>query len=200
MPYETLVAGNVVTASWANASVRDQVVTPFATAAARTSAVSAPVEGMLSYLADSNKFEGYTGTQWLSLAGGPRVMLTRAANQSINNNSLTNISWDTEVTDPEGMIAVTNATVTLNSAGLWLVIANITFAVNGTGDRILVINQNGSEVGGQGGPPMGTANTHRLSASQILNAAASDTVTIGAFQNSGGAVNVTGRLSIVRVG
>lgn len=64
MPYTTLVAGTTITASWANASVRDQGVTPFATAAARTSAVTAPVEGMLSYRTDADVFEGYDGTGW----------------------------------------------------------------------------------------------------------------------------------------
>lgn len=64
MPYTTLVAGTTITASWANASVRDQTVTPFATAAARTSAVTAPVEGMLSYRTDADVFEGYDGSGW----------------------------------------------------------------------------------------------------------------------------------------
>lgn len=67
MPYTTLVAGNVITASWANASVRDQVVTPFASASARDSAITVPVEGMLSFLADSDSFVWYDGSAWQGL-------------------------------------------------------------------------------------------------------------------------------------
>lgn len=63
MPYTTLVAGTTITASWANASVRDQVVTPHASAAARASAVTAPPEGMLSWLSDVNSPEWYNGSQ-----------------------------------------------------------------------------------------------------------------------------------------
>jgi hypothetical protein len=70
MPYTTLVAGTTVTASWANASVRDQVVTPFATAAARTSAVTVPVEGMVSYQSDVDLLEHYDGSAWRAV-GGP---------------------------------------------------------------------------------------------------------------------------------
>lgn len=64
MPYTTLVAGTVITASWANASVRDQVVTPFASTAARTSAITAAVEGMVTYQTDTDKLEIYNGTTW----------------------------------------------------------------------------------------------------------------------------------------
>lgn len=64
MPYTTLVAGTVITASWANASVRDQSLTPFANSAARTSAITSPVEGMLSYRVDGKTFEGYDGVGW----------------------------------------------------------------------------------------------------------------------------------------
>lgn len=65
MPYTTNVAGTTITAAWGNANVRDQVVTPFASAAARTSAITSPVEGMLSYRSDNKVFEGYDGTGWI---------------------------------------------------------------------------------------------------------------------------------------
>jgi hypothetical protein len=69
MPYTTVVAGTVITASWGNANVRDQVVTPFATAATRTAQVTAPVEGMLSYLADNDAYECYWGGGWVNIFG-----------------------------------------------------------------------------------------------------------------------------------
>lgn len=64
MPRTTLVAGTTITASWANANVRDQVVTPFASAAARTSAIASPAEGMVSYQSDTDRFDYYSGAAW----------------------------------------------------------------------------------------------------------------------------------------
>lgn len=69
MPYTTLVAGTVITASWANACVRDQGVTPFADASARTSAITSPVEGMLTYLTGSDQLHFYSGSVWVPVPG-----------------------------------------------------------------------------------------------------------------------------------
>lgn len=66
MPYTTLVAGTTITASWANANVRDQVITPFASAAARTSAIVSPVEGMGTYLTNNKTFDLYNNSAWIS--------------------------------------------------------------------------------------------------------------------------------------
>lgn len=68
MPYTTNVAGTTITAAWGNANVRDQVVTPFATAAARTSAITSPIQGMLSHRADlgsTGNLERYSGSAWV---------------------------------------------------------------------------------------------------------------------------------------
>lgn len=64
MSYTTLVSGTTITAAWANANVRDQVITPFASAAARTSAITAPIEGMVSYQNDTNALYYYDGAAW----------------------------------------------------------------------------------------------------------------------------------------
>lgn len=86
MPYTTLVAGTTITASWANASVRDQSVTPFATAAARTSAITSPVTGMLSHRADGFAFEGYDGTGWV-LAAQHQVFVRKTADETLSSNT-----------------------------------------------------------------------------------------------------------------
>lgn len=68
MPYTTNVPGTTITAAYGNANIRDQVVTPFAGTAARTSAVASPVDGMVSYLSDSPKrLEIYDGSTWRQL-------------------------------------------------------------------------------------------------------------------------------------
>jgi hypothetical protein len=70
MPYTTVVTGTTITAAWSNANVRDQVVTPFASSAARTSAVTSPIEGMVSYLSDVNTLEVFDGASWLNVIIG----------------------------------------------------------------------------------------------------------------------------------
>lgn len=64
MPYTTIVSGTTITASWANANIRDQVVTPFASVSARASAITTPVDGMLSTLTDVDGLDYYNGTAW----------------------------------------------------------------------------------------------------------------------------------------
>lgn len=67
MPYTTLVAGTTILASWANACVRDQTVTPFANAAARTSAIATPVAGMVSVLTTAPiTLDVHNGSTWIS--------------------------------------------------------------------------------------------------------------------------------------
>jgi hypothetical protein len=56
MPWTTVVSGDYITSAWANANVRDQVVTPFATTTAR-SAIT-PVQGMISTLTNGGATEG----------------------------------------------------------------------------------------------------------------------------------------------
>jgi hypothetical protein len=64
--YTTVVAGTTITASWGN-NVRDGLVSGFASASARASAVTAPITGMYTYRADlgtNGGYEGYTGSAW----------------------------------------------------------------------------------------------------------------------------------------
>jgi hypothetical protein len=56
MPWSTIVAGTNITSSWANANVRDQVVTPFSDTVAR--AAITPVVGMISTLKTNTATEG----------------------------------------------------------------------------------------------------------------------------------------------
>lgn len=58
MPYTTNVAGTTITASYANANIRDQVVTPFASTSARDSAITSPVVGMVVYISSNDSSEG----------------------------------------------------------------------------------------------------------------------------------------------
>ena len=70
MPRKVFTAGEVLTAADVNSNLMDQAVMTFADAAARTSAISSPVEGMLTYLADVDLFQFYNGTIWVNVNPG----------------------------------------------------------------------------------------------------------------------------------
>lgn len=68
--YKEFNTGDVLTAADANGYLASQVVMVFANASARTSAISSPQEGMISYLKDTNSTEYYSGSAWVALGGG----------------------------------------------------------------------------------------------------------------------------------
>ena len=73
---ETLLSTEV------NDYLMDQTVMRFASAAARTAAIPAPVEGMMSTLDDTNRTERYDGATWrpTSRVAGGKVTTTSDAN------------------------------------------------------------------------------------------------------------------------
>ena len=68
--YKEFTTGNVLTAADANGYLASQVVMVFASAAARTSAIASPQEGMISYLKDTNSTEYYSGSAWVAIGSG----------------------------------------------------------------------------------------------------------------------------------
>ena len=68
--YIEFTTGDVLTAAQANGYIASQVVMVFASAAARTSAIASPQEGMFSYLKDTNATEYYSGSAWVAIGGG----------------------------------------------------------------------------------------------------------------------------------
>jgi hypothetical protein len=67
--YKEFSTGDVLTAADANGYLASQVVMVFASAAARTSAIASPQEGMISYLKDTNATQYYSGSAWVSVGG-----------------------------------------------------------------------------------------------------------------------------------
>jgi hypothetical protein len=67
--YKEFTTGDVLTAADANGYLASQVVMVFADAAARTSAITSPQEGMISFLKDTNATQYYSGSAWVSVGG-----------------------------------------------------------------------------------------------------------------------------------
>lgn len=130
----------------------------------------------------------------------PACLARRAAAQSIPTGVTTAVLLDTEhVDNTAGMFAPTSATITIGDPGVYSVSAGGIWAIAAAGDRVCMIYVNGSEIdGGGASAPGSAANLIRQSASQKVLLSAGDTVEMRVFQSSGGAVNFTGRLSVVR--
>lgn len=88
MPRTTLVAGTTITASWANANVRDQVITPFASASARNSSWTSPIEGAYAHLSDVNYLTHYDGTDWVRSAHNIVAYQELTANSTAYNSTI----------------------------------------------------------------------------------------------------------------
>jgi hypothetical protein len=69
--------GDVLTAAQANGYLASQVVMVFASAAARTSAIASPQEGMISYLKDTNATQYYSGSAWVNIGGAGSPLTTK---------------------------------------------------------------------------------------------------------------------------
>lgn len=66
--FKTFTAGAVLTATEVNTYLMQQSVMVFASSAARSSAITAPSEGMISYRSDANIVEYYNGSAWQPVA------------------------------------------------------------------------------------------------------------------------------------
>lgn len=74
--FKTFATGDVLTAADANGYLM-QGVWVFANAAARTSAVTSPQEGNMSYLKDTNSLEYYSGSAWVAVDTGASPLTTK---------------------------------------------------------------------------------------------------------------------------
>lgn len=141
----------------------------------------------------------------LSPSGPAFAQVSREATQSTTSGSYATLSFDTVQHDPYGMYAAGSPTkLTIPVTGVYSIAANIAFASNATGDRILRIDVNGSGIA-----------SHRIAArsggmTEIRTAwidrlVVGDYVELKAWQDSGGALNIDSqstrnRLSIAWLG
>ena len=87
-----VVPDEPIESAWGN-TIRDRTVTPFANVAARTAAIAAPTEGMISYLADTGAFEQYYGATvgWRPPWNTAWGEIGRTVNANVNQGSIATI-------------------------------------------------------------------------------------------------------------
>ena len=194
MPYTTLVAGTTITASWANANVRDQTIPVFASAASRDASVTSPIEGMHAYTSDTNTLWFYTGSDWLFQSGPPpRFRLTGggAGQTGVVSGASTIATWanGTEVTDTEAAIAIGTGVFTCPSAlaGRWSFEFATAFEAASTGLRASWLQHSVStrRYAQSSQTNQSAAGGEAFTGAAEIVLAASDTVAVYVYQTSG---------------
>lgn len=106
-------------------AVEQKLILSYASAAARTAAIPAPVAGMVTYLLTPKRIEMYDGTRWVVIGGKvPQAAIETTTAQSIPHNTATALGWTggTELYDTDGIYtasAPSRFTVPAGLAGKW---------------------------------------------------------------------------------
>ena len=81
MAYKVFTNGSVLNASEVNDNLMNQAVITFTNSTARASAITSPVEGMVTYLADTDTYQFWNGSAWTNLtsAGGSGNIIINGA-------------------------------------------------------------------------------------------------------------------------
>ena len=94
MAFKVFTNGSVLQASEVNDNLMRQAVSTFSNAAARTAAITAPSEGMLTYLEDVDRYEWWSGSAWRSPFGMTLITsVDFAAASAINLNNVFSSSY-----------------------------------------------------------------------------------------------------------
>ena len=89
--YKVFTNGSVLQASEINDNLMRQSVMVFSNAAARSAAITVPLEGMLTWLEDVNRFENYNGSAWVQLVtpSGYSLIKSQAIGTSVTAVTVT---------------------------------------------------------------------------------------------------------------
>jgi hypothetical protein len=86
--YKVFTNGSVLNASEINDNLMNQSVMVFSNSTARAAALTAPIEGMLTWLEDVNRYENYNGSNWVALGNSGLVLVATATPTAVSSVSI----------------------------------------------------------------------------------------------------------------
>ena len=174
--YRTWVPGEVIRADDVQDYLQNQTGMVFPSSSVRATAVVVPLEGMLSWLEDSNKYQYYSGSAWADLitpiaggtAGAPYVSGGTAAagfgntkfefiNSTIQNKSA---NYTIAATDKNTILNFTTAATVTVPDVLGLIGDQVQILNNSTGTVVIAAGSGVSSWAGAG--TAGTGNTFKM--------------------------------------
>ncbi len=148
---------------------------------------ASPVEGQTIYETDTDRQLVWNGSAWLAPSvtyRPPSVKLERLSGQVISDANTATILWDDEAWDTDTMHDLSTNTdrITINTAGIYLVIGAVRYTAGISDDSSLTIRENGTLVVRDEGGPANTAGGR--TASVMLNLAVNDYLQMQVYQNN----------------
>ena len=189
------IFGNTITAGTGGVSINsDQVVGDITVGVGTTAFLL--IDTHVGTLTNNGTINGIVnGVRYGNWAITPTDIscrVTKTSDQTIPNNTLTAINWDSESYDTDGMhdTVTNNSRITFNTAGKYSVTAQSSWQSNGSGARVLDIVKNGNT-----GTPIGRTKMPNTDTgaenivSYVGEFAVNDYIELCVFQNRGGNLN-----------
>jgi hypothetical protein len=143
MAYKVFTNGSVLNASEINENLMNQAVISFSSSTARAAAIPSPIEGMLTWLEDVNRYENYNGTAWVNTISTPGLEFISStpigtAVASVTVSNIFNSTYDNY------RIHVTGGTNSVNGAQLRLQLSGTTGGTQYYGGGIQTLFSSGA--------------------------------------------------------
>ena len=209
--FKTFVTGDVLTAGDTNGYLM-QGVWVFASAAARTAAVTSPQEGNMSYLSDTNSVEYYSGSAWVAVGGTPALVgcsITRTnVSTAITANTAFAVAFTTENFDTDSFhdnsTNNTRITIPTGKGGKYLISGFVNNALGSPGSySFMSLYKNGSQLtamGNREGQVVRGNGEGNLTFTQVVTLAAADYLEMYYQQGATETVNMWFILSAIYLG
>lgn len=192
MSFKTFAVGEKLTSSDVNSYLMQQTVMYFASSAARASAITSPVEGMVAYLEDTNTYTFYNGSAWNDLLwGDPWVAYT----PTLTNITLGSGGTSSFFYQRVGKMVNVRGRITLGTSGALTGVATFTLPVNAvTADQFwqsgTILNDSGTFYAGVVRVGTSSATVLATNAAGTYTTAVNTSATIPFTWASGDIINV----------
>lgn len=133
--FKTFATGDILTAADANAYLMSQTVMVFASAAARTAAITSPQQGMISFLKDTNTTQYYNGTAWTALAPASTAKVLQVLSVTKTDTAATTSGTFADISGLS--ISITPSASTSKILVMWNTMLGV--VGNATGENIRIV-------------------------------------------------------------